>query len=157
MAYIGFTAVNLPHGYLVNMFAAQIVHIGETWRTSEALFYALRFSNQEIRELIRADKSPMGAKMMARKHKSDRVIIPLSEEDIENMRLCLRLKFTQDPELKAKLLSTGKHIIYEDISARNTAKNRFWGAVRVGNDLKGTNKLGELLMELREVLTRVNE
>jgi len=39
------------------------------------------------------EKSPMGAKMVAKKNTSRMVVKPMSEQDVENMRLTLRLKF----------------------------------------------------------------
>lgn len=46
-----------------NMAAYGIVFQDKTWRTSEAIFQALRFGhNEEIKELIRGEPSPMGQK-----------------------------------------------------------------------------------------------
>lgn len=155
MAYISFTKTKLPYGWLGNMFAAPITYNGQIWRTSEALFQALRFEDLTIREMIRNDKSPMGAKMMMKKYKTKIVVEPMSTVDIENMRLCLRLKFDQHPDLREKLIKTGDHIIFEDISARpKTPRNKFWGAFITNGQLDGQNMLGKLLMELREELKK---
>lgn len=93
MKYISFTKVALPFGWLGNMSPFPIEYGGKTWRTTEALFQALRFEDDEIQEAIRAEKSPMGAKMKAKKHKAMMTIIPMGDADIENMRFCVRLKF----------------------------------------------------------------
>jgi len=156
MAYISFTKTELPYGWLGNMFAAPITYQCQIWLTSEALFQALRFEDVTIREMIRNNKSPMGAKMVAKPKevKMKRVVEPMSEEDIDNMRLCLRLKFDQHSELREKLLKTGDHIIFEDVSARHGARHKFWGAVLTDNGLDGQNMLGKLLMELREELRK---
>ena len=150
MAYIGFTKTALPYGWMGNMFAAPIIFEGKRWLTNEALFQSLRFSEVEIREKIRAEKSPMSAKMVAKPFREKMVVKPLSEKDLDNMRLCLRLKFNQHPALREKLLITGDHIIFEDVSKRHGAHHRFWGAVKAGDRLEGENMLGKLLMELRE-------
>jgi predicted NAD-dependent protein-ADP-ribosyltransferase YbiA (DUF1768 family) len=76
---IAFTKVKLPYGWLGNMSPFPIEHDGKTWRTTEALFQALRFEDEEIRELIREQKSPMAAKMMAKKHRESMTIQPLSD------------------------------------------------------------------------------
>ena len=154
MAYISFTKTKLPYGWLGNMYAAPITFNGQIWRTSEALFQALRFEDLTIREMIRNDKSPMGAKMMMKKYKTKIVVEPMSMEDIENMRLCLRLKFDQHPDLREKLLKTGDHFIFEDVSARPGARHKFWGAVLTNDGLEGQNMTGKLLMELREELRK---
>jgi len=154
MAYISFTKTHLPYGWLGNMFAAPITYQGQIWRTSEALFQALRFEDVTIREMIRNDKSPMGAKMISKRYKTKRIVEPMLREDIENMRLCLRLKFDQHSELREKLLKTGDHIIFEDVKNRKGARHKFWGAVLTNDWLDGQNMLGKLLMELREELRR---
>jgi predicted NAD-dependent protein-ADP-ribosyltransferase YbiA (DUF1768 family) len=66
---VGGVAVDLPYGWLGNMYASPVRYNGEIWKTSEALFQALRFEDLEIRALIRNEKSPMGAKMKAKKFK----------------------------------------------------------------------------------------
>lgn len=90
---IEFTKVDMPWGWLGNMFASPIEYNGKKWLTSEALFQALRFEDEEIRELIRIEKSPMGAKMKAKGNKNRMVIEPMSEKDVENMKMVVRLKF----------------------------------------------------------------
>jgi len=154
MAYISFTKTGLPYGWLGNMFAASITYKGQIWRTSEALFQALRFEDIEIREVIRKQKSPLVAKNICKRKEylAKRVVEPMSDQDVENMRLCLRLKFDQHPALREKLLKTGDHIIFEDVSARPRARHLFWGALKTSGQLDGRNMLGKLLMELRQEL-----
>ncbi|MEI6684466.1 MAG: NADAR family protein [Bacteroidota bacterium] len=156
MAYISFTKTTLPYGWLGNMFPAPITYKGQVWRTSEALFQALRFADPEIREVIRRKVSPLVAKNICKRKEylANRVVEPMSDQDVENMRLCLRLKFGQHPDLCEKLLKTSDHIIFEDVSARNRAQHKFWGAVKINDQLDGQNMLGKLLMELREDLRK---
>ena len=151
MAYISFTKTELPYGWLGNMFAAPITYQGQIWRTCEALFQALRFEDVTIREMIRNEKSPMAAKMVAKRkeYMTKRVVEPMSMEDIDNMMLCLRIKFDQHRGLRDKLLKTKDNIIFEDVSARNRARHKFWGTVKTDRKLDGNNMLGKLLMELR--------
>ena len=47
---------------------------GKVYRTTEALFQCLRVTNETVAELIRAEKSPMGAKMVAKKYRTSRVV-----------------------------------------------------------------------------------
>ena len=150
MAVISFTKVDLPYGWLGNMAPYPIQFNGQTWRTSEALFQALRFENLEIREVIRDQKSPMSAKMKAKPFKEQMVIAPCSPQDLDNMRLCIRLKFDQHSILKEKLLRTADHEIIEDIGSRSGARHLFWGAKRINGLWQGENNMGKLLMELRE-------
>lgn len=154
MAYISFTKTKLPYGWLGNMFAAPITYDGQIWRTSEALFQALRFEDVTIREMIRNKPSPMWAKILGKKYKTKMVVEPMSIEDLENMRLCLRLKFDQHPDLREQLLRTGDHFIFEDVSRRKGDRHKFWGAVLTNDGLEGQNMTGKLLMELREELKK---
>ena len=56
----------------------------------------------------------------------------------------LRLKFTQHPDLRSMLLSTGSaKIVYDD------PLDPFWGS---GTDGNGQNELGKLLTDIRHIL-----
>ena len=150
---ITFTKVKLPYGWLGNMSPYPIEYEGKEWRTTEALFQALRFEDEEIRELIRSQKSPMAAKMMAKKHRELMKIQPMSDEDYGNMTLCLILKLKHHPNLIDDLLKTEDFVIIEDVTARGSrGSNLYWGAMLDENgDWIGENKLGRSWMYLREL------
>ena len=101
---VSFTKVALEYGWLGNMFRSPISEGGEIWLTSEALFQSKRFDDPMIKELIRNEKSPMRAKMKAKKNQDQMIIVPRSEEDVEFMRKVVKMKFDQNPVLKSKLL-----------------------------------------------------
>ena len=148
---IGFTKVALPYGWLGNMSPYPIDFGGVIWRTSEALFQGLRFKDKDIQELIRAEKSPMGAKFVMKANKEHIVTEPHSKKDINNMKMCLVFKLMQHPELIEELLNTGEKTIIEDVTARgDKGGNLFWGAMLVEDKWIGENTLGKLWMELRE-------
>lgn len=151
---ITFTKVRLDHGWLGNMAPFPVTHGGKSWRTTEALFQALRFDDEAIAEEIRAEKSPMGAKMIAKREKAKMVVVPQSDHDLANMAMVLRLKVEQHPELKQKLLDTGDEIIVEDCSRRPHGSGAFWGAALKDGEWVGENMLGKLWMKLREKLKR---
>lgn len=150
---ITFTKVDLPYGWLGNMSPHPVKYDDKWWKTTEALFQALRFEDQGIREAIRVAQSPMTAKMIskARKNRHLRLIEPESPADLDNMRLVLRLKLQFHPKLKAELLATGDAVIIEDCSARAPSG---WGCQRIGGEWVGKNLLGKLWMELRGELQR---
>ncbi len=56
------------------------------------------------------------------------------------MKNGLRAKFTQNSDLKEKLLATGNAVLHED-----SPTDMIWGA-------KGKDMLGKLLMQIREEL-----
>jgi len=147
---ISFTKNNLPYGWMGNMSAYPIIYKDKKWLTSEALFQAMRFKDEKIIEEIRLQKSPMGAKMVAKKYKNIMIIEPMSKIDVENMEICLRLKFEQHPTLAKKLLITGNHLIVEDIGKRNGERHLFWGMKCVNGEWLGSNTMGVLLMKLRD-------
>lgn len=149
---IEFTKVDLPYGWLGNMYGSPVEYQGVVWRTSEALFQALRFNDPVIRELIRNEKSPMGAKMRAKASKARIVVQPMSDQDVANMRMVVRLKFEQNLVLLRKLLITGDHTIIENIGQRNGERHLFWGIKKVNGEWKGNNMMGRILMELRTQL-----
>jgi ribA/ribD-fused uncharacterized protein len=117
--------------------------------TSEALYQACRFPHlPDVQRLIIAQRSPMTAKMKSKPYRKD----SRSDWDavrVGIMRWCLRVKLAQNWErFGSLLLSTGERPIVED-----SRKDDFWGAKPVDEEaLIGTNVLGRLLMELRELL-----
>ena len=151
---IKFTKVSLPYGWLGNMAPFPVMYEGKKWLTIEALFQALRFEDEKIIEEIRLEKSPMGAKMKAKKNKLLSVVDPMSEKDLENMRMCVKLKIEQHPKLMMQLLATNDQIIIEDIGKRNGERHKFWGAKEVNGVWEGENMMGKIWMELRNSIKK---
>ena len=158
MSYVIIRKIDEEYGWLGNMSDHPVQHEGKWWNTAEALFQALRFpmdavndEGENIRELIRGQKSPMAAKMKSKKYKDMRNITPMEDEDLKNMRMVLRLKFKWNCNpLEMDLLATGDRFIVEDCSKRTGGAGLFWGAKRLRDGTwEGTNMLGQLLMELR--------
>ena len=136
-------------GWLGNMSPFPVTHEGREFKTTEALFQTLRFNDPTVIDLIRQQKSPMAAKMVAKKHRSAMVVEPMSEMDLDNMRLVLRLKLQQHPPLREALLATGEQMIVEDCTKRPHGSGLFWGAADRDGQWVGDNWLGKLWMELR--------
>lgn len=148
---IWFKKVKEEYGWMGNMAPYPIKFDGKVWLTSEALFQGMRYDVVGIKEIIRSEKSPMGAKMKAKKFKDQMVVVPMSAEDVENMRKCVRMKFDQHPDLKKELMKTKGVFIYEDIGNRNGERHKFWGAKKISeNEGDGQNMMGKILMELRD-------
>ena len=117
---------------------------GKTWATTEHYFQAQKFpSDPQYQEKIRKANTPMIAAKMGRDRK-----YPLRKdwESVKDnvMYQALQAKFTQHNNLKALLLSTGDAKLIE-----HTANDNYWAD---GGDGKGKNKLGLLLMKLRDEL-----
>ncbi len=143
MTQILFYKVSEAYGEFSNFSPHPIQLKEKLWSTSEHYFQAQKFSGTEHEEAVRLAKSPMVAARMGRSR--ERPLRPDWEavkDDI--MREALRAKFTQHPQLRSLLLSTGDAEIIE-----HTANDRYWAD---GGDGSGKNRLGELLMELRAQL-----
>jgi len=161
-ATIAFTKVDLPYGWLGNMAPYPVSYNGVRYKTTEALFQSLRFDPEkydidlgltgaDVVAMIAAESSPMAAKMKAKKYKSMMAVKPGSPQDVDNMRLCLRLKIQQYPLLATKLKATGDALIVEDVTKRgDRGTNCFWGAMLVGDSWVGDNVLGRLWMDIRD-------
>jgi ribA/ribD-fused uncharacterized protein len=143
MKTILFYRVKEPFGEFSNFSPHPISLKGKTWPTSEHYFQAQKFSGNEQEEAIRLSKSPMIAARMGRSR-----VQPLRgdwesvKDDV--MREALKAKFAQHASLRALLLSTGDADLIE-----HTTDDSYWAD---GGNGTGKNRLGKLLMELREIL-----
>lgn len=152
---INFTKTRLPYGWMGNMSPYPVIWDNKQWRTTEALFQAMRFPPETpFPELIREEKSPMGAKLKAKSNAQWMDVEQLSDKDLANMEICVRLKLEQHVNLVKDLLDTGDAIIYEDVTSRGSGgSNLFWGALKQPNGIwSGRNHLGKIWMKLREEL-----
>jgi len=143
---IAFRKVKDPYGWLSNMSPHPI----SGYRTAEAAFQAYRFDDPDIRKLIREEKSPMGAKMVAKKHADKMVIVPRSEADLQLMRGVVSWKIRCYPDLWKELVETGDAEIVEDVTSRPNESGLFWGAKLEDGKWVGQNHLGKIWMEVRE-------
>jgi ribA/ribD-fused uncharacterized protein len=141
-------------GGLSNMAAGFPLTInGERILTSEALYQACKYPERpEAQRLILTQKSPMAAKMVGKPYwKWEREDWNTAREAITVreavMDWCLRVKLYQHAErFGALLLATGSRPIVEQ-----SRRDPFWGAVpEPDGSLRGWNRLGHLLMQLRE-------
>lgn len=143
MATIIFYGANEEYGFLSNFYAAPIEVDGSTWPTTEHYYQAQKFSDPSRQAAIREAATPGVAKKLAwldgtgRRSDWDSV-----RDDV--MLVALRAKFTQHPELQARLLATGDELLVE-----HTHLDHYWAD---GGDGSGQNRLGELLMQVREEL-----
>ncbi len=140
---IKFYSVNQTYGEFSNFAPYPIKLKGKMWATSEHYFQAQKFVGTPHEAKIRKAASPMKAAELGRTRK---VRIRQNWDHIRDnvMYEALQAKFSQHPELKQLLLETGDKILIE-----HTENDDYWGD---GGNGKGKNKLGKLLMKLREAL-----
>lgn len=133
MKQIRFYQVNEPYGEFSNFSPHPVELKGVTWPTTEHYFQAQKFVGTEHEEAVRMGRS------RERPLRSDWEKV---KDDI--MREALRTKFTQHAALRSLLLKTDDAELIE-----HTKNDSYWGN---GGDGSGKNRLGQLLMELRESL-----
>ncbi|WP_196888637.1 NADAR family protein [Aureivirga sp. CE67] len=143
MEEIKFYAENQQWGEFSNFSLYPIKWKGKVWKTSEHYFQAQKFEDKKYQEKIRNAISPMKAAELGRTRK---VKIRRNWDKIKDnvMYEIVFAKFSQHEDLKEILLSTGDSKIIE-----HTENDSYWGD---GGDGSGKNKLGKILMKIRENL-----
>ena len=153
---ITITKSKLPHGWMGNMAPYSVEYGGKQWPRTEHLFQVLRFNDDNAKEQIRRIANPLIAKRkakgIAKAHPEKVAVLPMSEQDLANMEMVLRLKLEQHPDLKQVLLDTGNETIIEDCTNRPRGSGKFWGAALEDGKWQGKNMLGKLWMRLRKEL-----
>ena len=126
------------HYYLSNFYERDITCFGLTFKNNEAAFHAMKCPERASEF---CDLDPSAAKKLGRQIqlRSDWEQV---KEDV--MYEVCRAKFMQNPDLKARLLSTGTVQLVEG----NNWNDREWGVCNG----EGKNKLGKILMRIREEL-----
>lgn len=130
---------------------------GQKYPTVEHYFQAMKakeFEDNEMYDKIIKIKTPKAAKAAGKKVKN--FVTEVWEAKREGiMYKGVRAKFVQHPELRKKLLETDKKVI-----GKADARNTFW-AIGTGMESdkakfpskwRGQNKLGKILMDLRDTL-----
>ena len=115
---------------------------GYRWKTMEHYFQAMKFEDTTQFEKILNSGSPKQAKDLGQ---SRTMPIRSDWDQVKEQVMIegLRAKFSI-PELRELLLKTGKKKLIE-----NSPYDKYWG---IGSNGKGKNRLGELLMQLRNEL-----
>lgn len=133
-----------PNGWLSNFAEYPIVVDGVEWPTSEHYYQAAKFTEDpEWREAIRLKQRPYDAWRMGR---SPDHAVRGDWEAVKDqvMLLAVRAKFFQHAGLGWQLVGTGDALLVE-----HAPGDRYWGD---GGDGSGLNRLGEILMQVREEL-----
>lgn len=125
--------------FLSNFYPCKINYAGFEFQSSEALFMAHKSGNSKDFEVFSKIEKANKAKEQGRK-----VVLRDDWDDIkiDIMTNVVRLKFTQNIDLRTKLLATGDAHLVEG----NWWKDTFWGMC---NGV-GTNHLGKILMKVRD-------
>jgi ribA/ribD-fused uncharacterized protein len=130
------------HGFLSNFSRHPIELDGYVWPTSEHYFQAQKFFGTPAAEKVRLAPSAGDAARLGRRLPGLRPDWEAVKEEV--MLRALRAKFSQHGKLRRALLDTGGVELVE-----HTRNDRYWAD---GGDGLGRNRLGRLLMQVREEL-----
>jgi ribA/ribD-fused uncharacterized protein len=138
-----------PYGVFSNLFRRPIIFEGREYPTAEHAYQAGKARKEEVREWILSAPTPGLVAMAAHGLYTWDIVPNWAEIKFDRMRMVLYAKFCQHEDLRKTLLSTGEARLVETGKVTNQV-NRTWGEVNG----KGLNKLGVLLMEIRDELKR---
>lgn len=128
--------------FLSNFYQAQVFYEGIAYDNSEAAFQASKSFNPKVRKTFQYNSGSTA------KRRGKRVVLRPDWESVKLkiMREICYAKFTQNPELKQKLLQTGNCILVES----NDWGDTYWGVCNGS----GENHLGKILMDIRDELKK---
>ena len=166
-----FNESNIKYYFLSNFYKCKIIYDNKIYDSSEHLYQCWKFisftlddintidniQNINFAELIRIQSTPYKAKLIANqkiknlswsknindiiiKYKNVKIRNNFDEIKDDIMYETLKLKFNQNIELQKQLINTFPNILIE-----NSPYDSYWG-----NANNGLNKLGILLMKLRD-------
>jgi ribA/ribD-fused uncharacterized protein len=132
-----------PYRFLSNFWPAEIEFEGLKYPTVEHAYQSAKTLDVNERRRIAALPTPAEAKAAGRALKLrddwERVKFDVMEQ-------CVRQKFTRHADLRQQLLDTGDAALEEG----NTWGDRVWGVYQG----QGENRLGKILMKVRDELRR---
>lgn len=144
MNTIYFFSVDGPNGYMSNFFPCKFVDDeGREWKSSEHYYQAHKFieTDQYLFEEVRLEPTPKSCYKFAYNNKDKLDPNWVDKKDIV-MRKALEYKFSQNDDLRNKLISTNSKKLVE-----HAMRDFHYGC---GSDGTGKNMLGILLMEIRD-------
>ena len=115
---------------------------GEYWPTTEHYFQAQKFPGTPQVDLIRQAKTPKDAAKMGR-DRSHPLRPDWEQVKDDIMGKAVLRKFETHGDIRETLLATDESIV------ENSPIDYYWGC---GQDGSGKNMLGQILMEVREIL-----
>ncbi len=139
---IYFYSRGTDYGWLSNFERAEQMIDSITYKTNEHYYQSQKAIEPEVRSWIRNAPSPFLAMKVGRSLRRKEFVVNWNTIKRATMLKGLMAKFSQNLELKQKLLDTGDAKLHED-----SPTDMFWG-------VKGKDMLGKLLMEVREKLKK---
>lgn len=126
-----------------NFSSHAVIYKNILYPTVEHAYHSSKFNDEKIRNEIINAKSPLEAYEIGKLNKS-KMIVNWDKIKVNVLYEIVREKVKQHAEVKKALLSTENEEIVED-----NPNNSFWGN---GEDGKGENQMGKILMRIRSEL-----
>jgi N-glycosidase YbiA len=132
-----------PYGCFSNLSPHGVQLAGDWWPTVEHYFQAQKFVGTRYEEMIRCTEDPY---FVADVGKWQQLPLRPDWEQVKDdvMYRAVLCKFETHADIRQILLSTGNEFIVE-----NAPDDFYWGC---GHDGSGKNRLGQILMGVRNVL-----
>ena len=134
------------YAFLSNFFPTAVTYKGITYQSSEHAYQAQKATHRSDHDLIMEAYSPARAKRLG---KTIKIRGDWLEVRVRIMEEIVRAKFDQHKDLADLLVATNPQKLAEG----NNWGDQFWGTV---NGL-GLNRLGIILMKVRDELIRARE
>lgn len=142
MKIIKFYRSTGEYGFLSNLYPCNVIYGGIMHASSEHAYQFGKAKDGTVKGYIMNAPTPHLACIVGHGLFPWMVEDGWKEKKVPRMKAVLIAKFTQNKELKEKLLATGDAALIEDSNS-----DYFWG---VGAKGTGKNMLGKLLMQVRE-------
>jgi len=132
------------YGFLSNFHPSVILFNDLYFPTVEHAYQASKTLVDGQKLLIRNAPSPGHAKRMGEK-----IALRPDWQDVKlkTMGELLTIKFDTHPDLMTKLMATGDEMLVEG----NNWGDKFWGCVFENDEWVGQNRIGMMLMQLRDI------
>ena len=139
--------VSEPWGVLGNFGHTPIIYNGVTFKTSEQLFQLMKFKDKEpVTAIYQAGNPKYTTKHWEKTHRR----ADWGQMIVDAMKFCLTQKYQQSSEFRQELEHSRGMFIVEDQDSFNKKTPDTWGVKTQGDCYVGPNRLGRLLMELRD-------
>ena len=144
------------HSFLSNMSFAEFEYKGKEFKSVEVGYQYMRACANDLHEdasKIRKEADPYAAKRASRKFKDSEKWLNNREKIMKDL---VAAKFSQNEDLKQKLINTGEKKLFE------CTEDKFWGCSTPisraksidPKKMQGKNMLGTVLMEVRTKLSK---
>jgi len=151
---IHFYDKNASYYEFTNTYPVEIYFDGHAWKSTEHYYQAGKFNDpwDAYDKGVNGQKAlkdigfgSLQKELRRDKYSGQKNKDVWESENLQRMLKALWAKFTQNKNLKNKLLETKNKIIVEDAGSNDP----FYGA---GADYKGENHLGQMLMQVRDLM-----